>query len=50
MMLLNIETGVDLGKIIKIGEEIIKEIGVEKRTSINIDDLKDIDKYRKMLI
>lgn len=48
-MLLNIETDVDLGRIIKIGEEIIKEIGVEKRASINIDDLNDIDKYRKML-
>ena len=50
MEILGIKTGVDLEKIINIGEKICLELGIEKRSSVTKNDLKDIDVYKKMLI
>jgi len=50
MKLLNIETSIDLERVIKIGEEVTTRLGVANRSSIKVEDLKDIDYYRKMLI
>ena len=48
--ILNIKTGVDIEKIIKIGEKVTETLGYSKRSNVKLDDLKDIDMYRKMLI
>lgn len=50
MKILNIETGVDIEKIIDIGTEVTTNLGIKPRTSVTKDDLKDIEIYRKMLI
>lgn len=48
--ILNIKTGVDIEKIIKIGEKVTETLEYVKRSCVKLEDLKDIDMYRKMLI
>ena len=50
MKLLNIETGVDLEKVIDIGNDITSKLNIKTRSSVTKDDLLNIEDYRKMLI
>lgn len=50
LKILGCETGVDLEKVIKIGDLVTKKLGVSNRSSVKLDDLNDIEMYRKMLI
>jgi hydroxymethylglutaryl-CoA lyase len=50
MEILGIETGVDIKKVIEIGNRITKILNVENRSSTTVDELERIDMYRKMLI
>ena len=48
--ILGVETGIDLKEIIKIGDYVTIKLGVSNRSSVKIEDLNDLEMYRKMLI
>lgn len=50
MKLLNIETGVNIEKLIKIGNDVTSKIGVKNRSTVLLEDFENIDYFRKMLI
>jgi len=50
MEILGCKTGIDLEKIIDIGDSTCQVLGVKNRASVKKEDLKNIDVYKKMLI
>ena len=46
--ILGIETGIDLKELINLGKYIINDLGYEKRTSVDIDDLDNFEYFRKI--
>lgn len=51
MKLLDINTGVDIEKVIQIGKEVTEKVNIKSsRTSVKLEDLGNIDMYKKMLI
>jgi hydroxymethylglutaryl-CoA lyase len=48
--ILNIETGINTKEVINLGKYIIDDLGYEKRTSVDIEDLENFEYFRKMLI
>ena len=51
MKLLDIETNVDIKKIMEIGQSVTQKVKInKKRSSVTLEDLDEIDVYKKMLI
>lgn len=50
MEILGVKTGVDINEIINIGDSVTKELKIENRSSVSLEDLDNIEVYRKMLI
>jgi hydroxymethylglutaryl-CoA lyase len=48
--ILGIETGVNLKEAISIGKYLINELGYEKRSSVDTEDLEKFDYFRNLLI
>jgi hydroxymethylglutaryl-CoA lyase len=50
--ILGIETGIDIKEVIGLGKYLINELGYEKRTNVDIEDLEadKMDYYKNLLI
>jgi len=48
--ILGLETGINLKEVINLGKYVINNLGYEKRTSVEIDDLERFDYFRNMLV
>ena len=48
--ILGLNTGVNLEEVITLGKYLINELGYEKRTSVEYDDLEKMEYFRNLLI
>jgi hydroxymethylglutaryl-CoA lyase len=48
--ILGIDTGIYIKEVIQLGKYLINELGYEKRTSVDIDDLSNLEYFRSLLI
>lgn len=48
--ILGLETGINLKEVINLGKYVINNLGYEKRTSVEIEDLERFDYFRNILV
>jgi hydroxymethylglutaryl-CoA lyase len=48
--ILQLQTGVNFKDVIKLGKYLINDLGYEKRTSVDYEDLEKMDYFRNLLV
>jgi hydroxymethylglutaryl-CoA lyase len=48
--ILGLDTGINIKEVITLGKYLINELGYEKRTAVDIDDLQKLDYFRNLLV